>query len=73
MSSLGSYLSRPVGGDDFERRFPPISEEEYLARCTPGTNSDIALRVRKVVAEQLDIPKERIYPSARLVEDLGAD
>lgn len=57
----------------FEDRFPPISDAEFIARCTPGTNQDTALRVRRIVAETLGVEYERIYPSSRLVEDLGAD
>jgi len=57
----------------FEERFPPISDEEFLARCTPGTNPDTALKVRSIMAKCLCIEYERIYPSSRLIEDLGAD
>ena len=57
----------------FNRRFPPISDAEFLARCDPGTNLHVALRVRRIVAEQLGIEYERVHPSARLFEDLGAD
>jgi hypothetical protein len=57
----------------FNQRFPPISDDEFIARCRPGVNRDTALRVRSIVAEQLGVPYERIYPSSRFVEDLGAD
>jgi hypothetical protein len=30
----------------FERRFPPISDAEFVARCTPGTDPAVALMVR---------------------------
>jgi hypothetical protein len=59
--------------DSFNRRFPPISDAEFLARCTPGTSPRVALKVRRIVAENLGVPYERIYPSARFAEDLGAD
>ena len=58
---------------DFERRFPPISDAEFVARCDPGTNPDIALRVRRIVADQLGVEYERVYPSSSFVVDLGAD
>ena len=32
--------------ESFKRRFPSMSDAEFVARCTPGTNPDIALRVR---------------------------
>jgi hypothetical protein len=57
----------------FERRFPPISDEEFVARCGPGTNPDIALRVRRIVADTLGVEYARIYPSSSFVNDLGAD
>ncbi len=58
---------------EFEKRFPPISDEEFVARCAPGTNREIALKVRKIVADQLGVEYERIYPSSSFVNDLGAD
>jgi hypothetical protein len=55
------------------RRFPPISDDEFLARCAPGTNPQVALKVRRIVADSLGVEYERIYPSSRFAEDLGAD
>ena len=52
---------------------PPISDDEFLARCPPGTNRAIALKVRRIVADQLGVDYERIRPESRFVEDLGAD
>jgi hypothetical protein len=57
----------------FNDRFPPISDEEFLARCPPGTDPRIALGVRRIVSEQLCIEQGRIYPESRFVEDLRAD
>jgi hypothetical protein len=57
----------------FNQRFPPISDAQFLARCTPGTNPHVALKVRRIVAENLGVEYERIYPSTRFDEDLGAD
>jgi hypothetical protein len=56
----------------FRRRFPPISDAEFLARCTPGTNPRVALRVRRIVAENLGVDYECIYPSTRFDVDPGA-
>jgi hypothetical protein len=58
---------------DFEARFPPISDDEFVARCAPGTNREIALKVRRIVAKQFGVEYERIYPSSSFVSDLGAD
>lgn len=57
----------------FECQFPPISDAEFVARCAPGTDPAVALRVRRVLSDCLNVEYERIHPSARLVEDLGAD
>jgi hypothetical protein len=59
--------------DRFLERIPPISEAEFAALCRPGTDPDIALRVRRVLAESLAVDMERIYPSSRLLADLGAE
>jgi len=56
----------------FNERFPVLSDAEYLARCSPGTDPDIALRVRRTLAEAFGVEEERIYPSARLIKDLDA-
>ncbi|HBW58343.1 MAG TPA: acyl carrier protein [Oscillatoriales bacterium UBA8482] len=35
--------------------------------------SDIAERVKKIIAEQLDVEEQKITPSANFLDDLGAD
>lgn len=62
-----------VLSSDFNQRFPPIDDDEFIARCSPGVSRDVALRVRRIVARQLGVEYERIYPSSRFVDDLGAD
>jgi hypothetical protein len=57
----------------FEERFPPITEDEFVAACAPGTPRFVALGVRRTVAECLCVDYERIHPSARLAADLGAE
>jgi len=57
----------------FRKRFPPISDAEFVARCTPGTDPTIALRVRRIVADNLGVEYDRIYPSMGFIDDLGAD
>ncbi len=56
----------------FVEKFPPISDAEFLTRCRPGTDPDVALKVRRIISESLGVDYERIYPSSRFVEDLGA-
>jgi hypothetical protein len=57
----------------FREKFPPISDEEFMANCRPGTNPEIALKVRRMISESLAVDYERVYPSSRFVEDLGAN
>lgn len=59
---VGCYRSGKGSSEPFERRFPPISDEEFVARCTPGTDPAVALRVRKIVAYHTGVEYERIYP-----------
>jgi hypothetical protein len=59
--------------EDLNRLFPPISDDEFLARCTPGTRPEVALKVRRIVAGRMPVEYERVYPSSRFIEDLGAD
>lgn len=57
--------------ESFKKRFPPISDAEFVARCGLNTNPDVALRVRRIVADQLGVEYGSVYPSSRFVEDLG--
>ncbi len=58
----------------FEAKFPPISDDEFLALGEPGTHREIALKVRRrILSDSLVIDYDRIYPSASLVDDLGAE
>jgi hypothetical protein len=54
-------------------QFPPISDADFLARCTPGTTPEVALRVRRLIADGLGVEYERIHPSLRFVDDIAAD
>ncbi len=54
----------------FAQKWPPISDEEFLARCPPGVDRDRALKVRRIVSEQLGLPYESIYPEQHFVNDL---
>jgi hypothetical protein len=57
----------------FNQRFPPISDAEFLACSAPRTSPLVALKVRRIVAENLGAEYDRIYPSSCFAEDLGAD
>jgi acyl carrier protein len=36
-------------------------------------SDNIAERVKKIIAEQLDVEEQKITPAANFIEDLGAD
>jgi hypothetical protein len=55
----------------FNDRYPPIDDKQFICRCSPGVNPQIALRVRRIVSEQLGIEYERIYPEQSFVRDLN--
>ncbi|WP_442506891.1 hypothetical protein SH528x_005765 [Novipirellula sp. SH528] len=59
-----------TGQKRFNDRWPPITDDEFLAACSPGTSRDTALRVRRIVSEQLGIPYDRIHPDQDFVRDL---
>lgn len=52
---------------------PPITDDEFMARLPAGTNRDIALKVRRIVADQFNVDYGRISPDTSFVNDLGAD
>ena len=57
----------------FQERFPPISDAEFLARCAPGVDPEVALKVRRLVARHFAVEYERVHPATGFIEDLGAD
>lgn len=62
------HLSVPATKD-----WPPITEDEFIRRCSRGVNRERALKVRRIISEQLGVDYDRIYPEQRFVEDLGCD
>ena len=73
---LCRWLESDVFGPEHEQllaRWPPISDDEFMDRCEPGTSREVALKVRRIISKQLGVPYEQVYPEHRLVEDLGAD
>lgn len=55
------------------QEWPPISEDEFIRRCSPGVDRERALRVRKIISTQWGIDYDRIYPEQNFVDDLGCD
>ena len=54
-------------------KWPPISEDEFIRRCSPGVDRARALKVRRIISEQLGVDYDRVYPEQRFIEDLGCD
>ena len=53
---------------DSTKNYPPISEKEFLSRCRKGVNPEIALKVRRIVADQTQIEYERIDPNMAFID-----
>ena len=68
-----AVIARRRTRQSFADRYPPISDAEFLARCRPGTDPEVALRVRRIIADRLGVDYERVYPSMSFVEDVGTD
>ncbi len=68
--AVAVILSFCLGKRQFNDRFPPIDDDEFIRRCRSGVNRDVAMRVRRVVSEQLGIEYARVYPEQRFVQDL---
>lgn len=56
--------------EKFNETWPPIDDDEFLRRCPPGTDRQTALKVRRIVSEQLAVEYNQIYPEQRFVDDL---
>lgn len=52
----------------FREKYPPISDDEFMAKLPPGTSRDVALRVRDIVSIQLGVDRERIHPDSKFVD-----
>lgn len=59
-----------VNPNSFDKRFPPITDDQFMALCPSGTNREIALKVRRIVSDCSGIDYDQIYPSSSLIRDL---
>jgi|GEM_PF-1115354 len=66
-------LANQSAAAEWKERWPAISEDEFLAKCAPGTDRETALKVRRIVADQLGIEYDRVHPGQSFVSDLGCD
>lgn len=46
----------------------PITDEDFVAACSPGVNPVTALRVRDTIVDTLGVPAEMIHPDMTLLE-----
>lgn len=42
--------------------YPPITDDEFMARLPAGTSREVALKVRRIIADQLNVEYARIHP-----------
>ena len=70
MFIIALLLPNANGRRGFNQRFPPIDDEEFIRRCSPGVSRHVALGVRRIMAEQLGVEYSRVYPEQRFTEDL---
>lgn len=54
----------------FKAKWPAIDDDEFVRRCPPGTSREVALKVRRIVSEQLGVPYDHVYPEQNFVDDL---
>jgi hypothetical protein len=59
-----------INGTAFKKKWPAISDDEFVKRCAPGTRRETALKVRRIVSKQLGLPYDHIYPEQNFVNDL---
>lgn len=64
--SIWDYLNP----NNFDKRYPPITDDQFMALCPPGTKREIALKVRQMMSDCSGVDYEQIYPSTQLVRDL---
>ncbi len=57
---------------NFNKKWPAITDDEFLKRCPPGSDPEVALKVRRIISECLNVPYLQIHPQHRFVEDLQA-
>ena len=56
------------------RIFSPSKPQPNPAqKLSPGTNDAVSQKIVHIVVEQLGVSEDEVTPSARYVEDLGAD
>ncbi|MCA9023824.1 MAG: hypothetical protein KDA86_01300 [Planctomycetaceae bacterium] len=52
----------------YQDKFPPISDEEFVARCEPSVSLEVAHGVRQTIGSIFGIEAERIHPETNLIK-----
>ena len=56
--------------EKFKRKWPSIDDDEFVRKCSPDINPKTALKVRRIISQQLGIPYEHIHPGQSFGNDL---
>jgi hypothetical protein len=46
----------------------PVTDEAFVAACSPGVNSEVALRVRDTIVDTFGVDPEMIHPDMELLD-----
>jgi len=52
----------------YYKKWPAIDDDEFMRRCPQGTNREIALRVRQIVAHTTGEDYEHVHPQQPLAD-----
>ena len=56
--------------EEFKLKWPSINDDEFVRKCSPDINPKTALKVRRIISQQLGIPYEHIHPGQSFGNDL---
>ena len=54
----------------YRKSHPPLSDEEFVQRCSSDVPPELALRIRELFAQYSGVDAAIIYPDTRIVDDL---
>lgn len=62
------YLVFFAPSNKFYDRWPAIDDDEFVRRCSPGTNREVAVKVREIISDVSGEEYEHIHPEQALVD-----
>ncbi|MCH9652589.1 MAG: hypothetical protein K0U86_08690 [Planctomycetes bacterium] len=62
------YLVYFAPSNKFYKRWPAIDDDEFVRRCSPGTNREVALKVREIISDVSGEDYEHIHPEQPLAD-----